>query len=111
MFSPGLNSWRSRKMAITSTPATVQAICVSAPVGSTTFTSALTPPGRTVKCSGRTPMVTSCPSRTAMLLVGMSMPGPRFTTMPLPLRRTVPRRKFMAGDPMKPATNRLAGLS
>ena len=39
MVSPGLNAWRSRNTLVTSTPAILVKICVSAPVGSTTTTS------------------------------------------------------------------------
>src|SRR5882672_1104665 len=109
---PGRKVWRSRTTAVTSVPASLQKICVSAPVGSTTTTSASTPSSATAKCSGRTPTTTSRPSATPECAgMGRCTPSPTATASPAPLRAMRPARKFIAGEPMKPATKRFAGLS
>src|SRR6266446_6353645 len=110
--APGLQVWRSRTTAVTSMPASLQKICVSAPVGSTTTTSAGTPSSATAKCSGRTPTTTSRPSGSSERTgIGRCTPPPTATASPVPFLAMRPVRKFIAGEPMKPATNWFAGLS
>src|ERR1700682_4626403 len=66
------------------------------------------------KSSGRTPMMTSCPrdapaSERPRSSTGIWKPAPVSIDWPSPPIFTV--RKFIAGLPMKPATNRLTGCS
>src|SRR5207245_1322743 len=91
--APGLKVWRSRTTAVTSTPASLQKICVSAPVGSTTTTSAGTPSSATAKCSGRTPTTTSRPSgMSARTGIGRCTPPPTATASPAQLGIEVGKR-------------------
>ena len=112
MLSPGRSFKRSRNTQTISCPASLAITCVSYPVGSTTMTWAGIASGPpSVTCSGRTPMTISEPAPTggaaasgilnpeAVTSVGRSPPSRR------------PLMKFIAGEPMNPATNRLAGES
>jgi hypothetical protein len=89
---------------------------VSAPVGSTTTTSVgIVPrwvPSTSTRCSGRVPKITGCASLPVVLAGAPTRVPSASSTCTAPFaRRSVPGRKFIAGEPMKPATNRLAGWS
>ena len=88
--------------------------CVSAPVGSTTSTTASSEAGPVAeidRCSGRMPSVTFCPSAPGVDAGSASDPPFASSTGAPPSRRSVPSMKFMAGEPMKPATKRFEGWS
>ena len=62
------------------------------------------------RCSGRVPRTTLCPSLPPALSGACRrVPSASSSSAPLPLRRSVPGRKFIAGEPMKPATKMLTG--
>src|SRR5262245_24395911 len=98
---------------------------VSGPVGSATSTGNVNvwmwgaPSSEStfcVICSGRMPNTTSLPTQClspvqAFTLANVMLPPRSGNTTPqsLPSSTTVPRRKFMDGEPMKLATNRFAG--
>ena len=102
-------------------PAHTAVTYASWPIGSTTSTSALSvtvesgpAAGRHIRSSGRMPTVTS-PSDAPAVSFDPAPSGvvmPRNVTDARPsVDASRPGTKFMRGEPMKPATNLLAGLS
>ncbi|MNT76898.1 hypothetical protein D3C72_2159570 [compost metagenome] len=68
-------------------------------------------------CSGRMPKITSLPTNAASFALSCGsgsttqpLSSQILTPMSLPDCTTVAGMKFIGGEPMKPATNRLAGL-
>ena len=108
--SPARQATRSRSTAMMSWLPIRQTTCVSAPVGSTTTTSAASPceGSASARCSGRMPYRTSRPS-SGTPGAATSPPIASATRVPEPLRRTTPANMFIAGEPMNPATNVLSG--
>ena len=116
-FSPGLASTWPPWRTVTSSRASPKRPCsrVSAPSGSAiSMSNSSTPSWLGSRCSGRMPSATGVP---AGALVGWASssetwaePVPARSTV-LPPSPTLAARKFMAGEPMKPATNTEAGLS
>ncbi len=87
----------------TSTVAVNVTVCAAGPAG---------PSAASPRCSGRTPTITSpaafrAVSSSRVARSRLTAPNGRRT----PASVSVPGKKFIAGDPMNPATNRLAGCA
>jgi len=71
-------------------------------------------PAAVLRCSGRTPSVTLSPARApaASTAQRISAPLPSLTSACAACASTISAaRKFIFGEPMKPATKRLSGFS